>query len=762
MQLAPQETIDALAGAVWLPVLSVEPEGSAICQCIRTTHPSGLYITRDGIITHNSSPQETNARGKSDPVPQSILRSQPDRILAALAKEDEIFRYPKTAATSIEEALRDINPGIIFLGDATRPDERQESTADRRLLFKTELGREFYVYEREDRGGDVWIDVSRLEEGEQGGAIYAAIGDYAANTRRTFVGDPAGLSEAALIRRTSHMISLALRHGTTAHIKPSPEQLQGRPEKGIAGFEWKGNDESRFHALVNSFLATVANRYPGTTKARYDFESGQFLDRGGLPIHREGDRSFDTAGNSEQGRAARAGKRTLSRAIFLKSLLEESASGQGRSEVLERFLSRRNSLKKIGLHELFSQSAPIAPERMAKLDEYEARASAEVDGNRTVGDPRLSFSTASTQWMAFDELRKHEFERQLERDWRAVAERMLRDDPAGVREALLDAAAEGKILTPIQTKAAQLLIAAESALPRTPERRAAIYQLIEAYRATGAEASRSLSARQDPYATPLQRWKAFFAEQIYTPPARIRRLMDGALWERQRDAQIARLRKVIADAANTSTAAASQAREEIKRLEEARTKEALMRVDYETRVKKIESALAKMGVTLDDIFDGEIKLSLMGAEVVKHTASAVHGRDRAILRDLQGKHGGNISDIAKRHKVSRKEVLAIQKEFEANLREKFLEKARRGIREDELETEGISDALLSQTERKIPTEEEAQKIADRMMRMAGFFGKDHDRMKIRKPRKEKPAKEWEVDEKESPAAKNRHPKGSQG
>ena len=107
------------------------------------------------------------------------------------------------------------------------------------------------------RTGDVWIDVSRLDEGERGGAIYAAIGDYAFNTRRTFVGDPAGLSESAIVRRTSHIISLALRHGTTSHIEPSPEQLRGIPEKGIAGFEWRGNDETRFHALLESFIATI-------------------------------------------------------------------------------------------------------------------------------------------------------------------------------------------------------------------------------------------------------------------------------------------------------------------------------------------------------------------------------------------------------------------------------------------------------------------------------------------------------------------------
>lgn len=430
------------------------------------------------------------------------------------------------------------------------------------------------------------------------------------------------------------------------------------------------------------------------------------------------------------GQSPKIGRRTL--AEYERTLRDEllpSSSQIG---------SARFGDGRVGQISLFSQAAPIAPERLKKLDDLEARAAQEVDGNRTVGDPRLAHAADSTQWMAFDELRKAEFEKQRERDWQAVAERMVRDDYDGVKEALLDAAATGAILTPVQTKAAQILIAAESAKPRTPERRIAIYQLIEAYRATGAEAGRSLSARKDPHRTPMERWKAFFAEKIYTPPSNVRRTMEKAIWERQKNAEIARLRAMLEGNSQASAAALQQAREDLARVQTMATKESIMKVDYDARVKKIEAALAKMGVTLDDIFNGEIRLSLMGAAIVKNTLANYQGKERAVLRDLQGKRGGNISDIAKRHGITRQEVVAIQEKAMAELREKILEKTRRGITRDKLEKEGLQEALLSQGTKAPPTEEEAQREADAILRMMGFFGKDHDRIKIRQPRKAKP------------------------
>lgn len=44
----------------WVPIASIIPDGVAQCACIAVSHPSRLYITRDRILTHNSS---SNAKG---------------------------------------------------------------------------------------------------------------------------------------------------------------------------------------------------------------------------------------------------------------------------------------------------------------------------------------------------------------------------------------------------------------------------------------------------------------------------------------------------------------------------------------------------------------------------------------------------------------------------------------------------------------------------------------------------------------------------
>jgi len=269
------------------------------------------------------------------------------RASLELAKHDEIFRYPVTTASTLEGVFADVFPDAKYLGEDTRPDERQESQADRRFVFQLS-GKTFYVYEQ---GRDVWIDVSRLEEGDGGSAIYAAVGNYAHNTRRDFVGDPNGVSETAVIRRTSAMLSLALRFGSTNFLEASPEQIEGNPEKGIAPLVWSGNSAQRTNALLKSFLGTISNRLPGIQKYRFDFDSGLFLDPNGRPI---GSDVLQDTSRYGFPRAARAGESTLRRGIFLQSLVE-SQSGE-RSELLEKLLSGQSALlNPAGLSKIFSR-----------------------------------------------------------------------------------------------------------------------------------------------------------------------------------------------------------------------------------------------------------------------------------------------------------------------------------------------------------------------------------------------------------------------
>ena len=68
-----------------------------------------------------------------------------------------------------------------------------------------------------ERGNEVWISVAGMVSGSGGGAsVYSAVGQYAHNTGKEFIGDPAGFegtpgARLGEIRRVEHLISQALR-----------------------------------------------------------------------------------------------------------------------------------------------------------------------------------------------------------------------------------------------------------------------------------------------------------------------------------------------------------------------------------------------------------------------------------------------------------------------------------------------------------------------------------------------------------------------
>lgn len=283
-------------------------------------------------------------------------------VLSELAAEDKFFRHKLSSSTNLETVMGEVYPTAEYLGDATREDERTESGADKRALFRNEQGKDFYVYEK---GNEVWIDVSRFDEGDGGGSVYAAIGNYAHNANKVFVGDPAGLSEAAVVRRTKHMLGLALRFGKTDFIEPSPEQIKGDKEKGIAPLKWGVNNVDNVRNLIDTFISTTENQFPQLAGYSYDFGRNQFIDSRGRPVDRE---RFERGRNTPAARAARAGSPTARSFILTKSLIQ-SGIRQESTGILQAVLNGSNSLvTKGGLSGLFSRQGRLNPEWQS-LDE---------------------------------------------------------------------------------------------------------------------------------------------------------------------------------------------------------------------------------------------------------------------------------------------------------------------------------------------------------------------------------------------------------
>ncbi|MDO5643852.1 MAG: hypothetical protein Q4G26_15880, partial [Paracoccus sp. (in: a-proteobacteria)] len=259
-------------------------------------------------------------------------------FMAELASNDDMFAYPRARSGSIAGVFAEIDPTIKFVGDTARADEAEETGADRRYLLRTAKGTDFYVFETDD---SVWIDVSQLGEGDGGSAIYAAVADYAANAGLKFIGDPAGLSDIALRRRTEAMLSSAFKHGSTDHLAPHQRQIDGDASLGIPPLRWtEGDTLGNMQALIEVSTASLAHHVPEIARARYDFATRTFRTGKGEQIT---DRALgEWSATKGRIRAAGAGSRTLKRSILFNTLLR-AESGQ-RPGLLERSLQQSRQL----------------------------------------------------------------------------------------------------------------------------------------------------------------------------------------------------------------------------------------------------------------------------------------------------------------------------------------------------------------------------------------------------------------------------------
>jgi N12 class adenine-specific DNA methylase len=385
-------------------IRSVSSDGTASVDTDQISFAGGVPIGRIETVQMSRLSKEGEAKPapkpKAEPAPAPAPKDAADEALAqafeglfaadrpivdpvvqalrVLSQNDEFFRFSIVPqdVKSLTEIMQRVVPGSTYKGDATRNNEPDLTEAYSRQMFATKSGAPFFVFQGyHDGEKTTWIDVSGLKEGGGGSAIYAAVGNYAYNNGLKFIGDPAGLSEAAVMRRTSHLLSLALRYGTTKHIAPSREQLDGVPEKGIAPVRWDGDDTAKIRSLIESFLGTLQKRYPEILNARYDFDAGQFLDSQGMPIRFDrakkpaieaGDENSAEMGIEARKSGARAGEATLRRGIFLKSLV--SGEGRERSELLEQLeLWNRAYVTSGNLDGLFAADRPVADIEQADL-----------------------------------------------------------------------------------------------------------------------------------------------------------------------------------------------------------------------------------------------------------------------------------------------------------------------------------------------------------------------------------------------------------
>lgn len=195
---------------------------------------------------------------------------------------------------------------------------------------------------------ETWLDVSESSPGLGGSAIYAAVATFAFNTRRTFVGDPDGLSDLALRRRLDNMLCSAVKYSSTDHIAPHPDQIIGSKALGVPPLTWvRGQTLDNIQCMIDTVIASLEHVVPEVAHAYYDFQSKTFRDAEGRQLLETvfGSWSDQLAGS----RTASAGITTFKRCILLGSLVRQESGA--RSRLLEQVL--RDSRQFVDEGELF-------------------------------------------------------------------------------------------------------------------------------------------------------------------------------------------------------------------------------------------------------------------------------------------------------------------------------------------------------------------------------------------------------------------------
>lgn len=358
-------------------------ERKSIEDAIAKQHPDVLTaLTKAEVVAQQERAADAPARGKetpaepNEPAAKTEDSGKPGQVamfsrsgtpnaeaaaLKTLSQADELFALPKSDKTTVEGILADNNVGS---DDALTVKYKRDMAGSDEYTFTTKTGAKATmtvrkpnpygpsVYESELKAGegkfdttrpgenpqdvpddmvDVIINVSALVPGDFGNKIYNIASTYAHNNGMLFIGDPAGLSDAAMRRRLENMISSALKFGTTAHLAPHPRQTRGDQAIGMPALKWVyGDDVGNIERMIDVSIKATENVFPTAKHLTYDLDAGTFRNalngrpvpfgelagRVGAPIARE--RSVVGSGAG----AAQAGWRTVARNALYRSIRE--------------------------------------------------------------------------------------------------------------------------------------------------------------------------------------------------------------------------------------------------------------------------------------------------------------------------------------------------------------------------------------------------------------------------------------------------------
>lgn len=219
-----------------------------------------------------------------------------------------------------------------------------------------EIGETAYIFESPYK---VWIDVSELQSGQGGEAIYRIASARAKATGKRFVPDPNGMSGLAKARRPETILSEGVKHGNFDFLEPGDQ---------VANYS--GDQEQKSTALAERNIKTVVAAYPEMADIVTDGEKFVNAKTGEVIT----DAQFDAIASREPSQDVpegyRAGRRTLKRTAFLNTFSPGRRETLGVAALAKLRQRQGNDLPKSLQKFLYSRAGDsvtgAARERIAK------------------------------------------------------------------------------------------------------------------------------------------------------------------------------------------------------------------------------------------------------------------------------------------------------------------------------------------------------------------------------------------------------------
>lgn len=227
------------------------------------------------------------------------------------AQSPNAFRYPSSSSQSIAAVAHEMSGGRI---SATHGfDNIVLSDGDNEITIENAGTDTPHIYAMRAGG---------QKKKSSGTLFYAIAHQWAFNKGKTIVPD-SGLTPINSYRRTSNMISAALRAGSTRHMKPHESQ-------GVKGWR-KGKDRENLAALLRREMDIVFTAAPQLQDVRYDVATGRFkhaLTGAAIGEKRLASMAESALGEQPWSNAYGVGENTAKGAIVTHTLLEMAMNGQ--------------------------------------------------------------------------------------------------------------------------------------------------------------------------------------------------------------------------------------------------------------------------------------------------------------------------------------------------------------------------------------------------------------------------------------------------